>query len=194
MALIGILYLLFEKTILASRGQSGQGSQSLDHVSKSIVGAQVGLILLAMLVTRSSIASLQAKHGLPFGNQVMGWIVLGMGRCLSFSSSSKTDPWHSRFASDPIPARSEPQQPLPSPSGHYFLDILPDIYHSHNLLRRSVLFRLLYDSCHMGEIGTPHLYMLSEAFYRPGLAQWQHLREKHLGRSIRHCQATSITD
>lgn len=80
MALIGILYLLFEKSILTSSGQSGQASQSLDHVSKSIVGAQVGLILLAMLVTRSSIASLQAKHGLPFGNQVMGWIVLGMGR------------------------------------------------------------------------------------------------------------------
>ena len=160
MALVGILYLLFEKTILASSGQSGQASQSLDHVSKSIVGAQVGLIFLAMLVTRSSIASLQAKHGLPFGNQVMGWIVLGMGRWTSVSRSSTTDLCHSRFAPDPIPTWSEPQQPLPSPSGHYFLDILPDIHHSHNLLRGSVLFRLLCDSRHMGEVGTPHLYIL----------------------------------
>jgi phosphatidylinositol glycan class N len=40
------------------------------------MGFQVGIIILAILVTRSSVASLQAKKGLPLGNQVTGWLVL----------------------------------------------------------------------------------------------------------------------
>lgn len=40
-------------------------------------GSQVGLVALAMLVTRSSVASLQAKQGLPLGTQVVGWVTLG---------------------------------------------------------------------------------------------------------------------
>lgn len=77
MALVGILYLLFDKSILSTAKGSGRSGLSLDRVSKSIIGVQVGLILLAMIVTRSSVASLQAKRGLPFGNQVIGWVVLG---------------------------------------------------------------------------------------------------------------------
>lgn len=34
------------------------------------------MILLAVIVTRSTVASLQAKQGLPLGNQVVGWLVL----------------------------------------------------------------------------------------------------------------------
>ena len=45
--------------------------------SQTIIGVQVGLIILAMVVTRSSVVSLQAKQGLPIGNQVVGWLVLG---------------------------------------------------------------------------------------------------------------------
>lgn len=30
-----------------------------------------------MFVTRSSVLSLQAKEGLPRGNQIVGWLVLG---------------------------------------------------------------------------------------------------------------------
>ncbi len=30
-----------------------------------------------MLVTRSSVASLQAKQGLPLGTQMVGWLTLG---------------------------------------------------------------------------------------------------------------------
>jgi phosphatidylinositol glycan class N len=35
------------------------------------------MVLLALIVTRSSVASLQAREGLPIGNQVVGWFVLG---------------------------------------------------------------------------------------------------------------------
>ena len=38
---------------------------------------QIGLILLAMLVTHSSATSLQAKLGLPQGSQAVGWVVVG---------------------------------------------------------------------------------------------------------------------
>lgn len=77
MALVGILYLFFNESILSSEMGSSRSEPSLKQMSKSIIGVQVGLILLAMIVTRSSVASLQAKQGLPFGNQVTGWVVLG---------------------------------------------------------------------------------------------------------------------
>nr|POE54427.1 gpi ethanolamine phosphate transferase 1 [Quercus suber] len=40
-----------------------------DRLSRTILGAQVGLVALAIVVTRSSVASLQAKQGLPLGTQ-----------------------------------------------------------------------------------------------------------------------------
>lgn len=48
-----------------------------DGVSRAILGLQVGLVALAMLVTRSSVASLQTKQGLPLGTQIAGWATLG---------------------------------------------------------------------------------------------------------------------
>ena len=96
---VGILYLQFENSILFSSTKKwsvGQqpspppppppprsGSNSL---SQSILGVQIGLILLAMIVTWSSIASLQAKRGLPLGNQVVGWLVLSTKSPILFSS------------------------------------------------------------------------------------------------------------
>lgn len=74
MCLVGLLYLLFERSILSPANAREQAS--LDGLSRIILGIQVGLIVLAMIVTRSSVASLQAKRGLPLGNQVVGWIVL----------------------------------------------------------------------------------------------------------------------
>ncbi|KAI9704869.1 MAG: Glycosyl phosphatidyl inositol anchor synthesis [Candelina mexicana] len=75
---VGVLYLLFEKSILSYSIPSDQGlsSASLDGFSRVVLGLQIGLIALAMIVTRSSIASLQAKQGLHLGNQVLGWIIL----------------------------------------------------------------------------------------------------------------------
>jgi phosphatidylinositol glycan class N len=102
MVAIGILYLMFEKSLL-SRSPGGGASASAAHntLSRSLIGVQVGgflsfaflqqtrpasqanegqigFIILAMIVTRSSALSLQAKMGLPRGNQIVGWHVLGM--------------------------------------------------------------------------------------------------------------------
>ena len=76
MALAGVLYLLFEKSIISSSTASDLGSPTVDGISRSIIGVQTGLIVLAMIVTRSSSISLQAKRGLPLGNQIVGWLVL----------------------------------------------------------------------------------------------------------------------
>ena len=80
MACVGLLYLFFEKSILSSSTSGGLASPSIDGLSRSILGVQVGLIVLAMIVTSSSIASLQGKRGLSLGNQVLGWIVLSKSR------------------------------------------------------------------------------------------------------------------
>ena len=66
MATVGVLYLLFEKSILPTKMRDGKSAFALDGMSK----------VLAMVVTRSSVASLAARKGLPLGNQVTGWIVL----------------------------------------------------------------------------------------------------------------------
>jgi phosphatidylinositol glycan class N len=73
MFLTGILYLLFEDTIIGHSSTKGAGTFNSSRV---IMGMQVGMVLLALVVTRSSVASLQAREGLPFGNQVVGWFVL----------------------------------------------------------------------------------------------------------------------
>lgn len=56
-----------------------------------ILGLQIGLIVLATVVTHSSVASLQAKRGLPKGNQVMGWTILG--RCLGTTFTNIPTNW-----------------------------------------------------------------------------------------------------
>ncbi|KAH0608651.1 uncharacterized protein H6S33_001785 [Morchella sextelata] len=72
---LGLLYIMFGECI-------GGGVQ--DWISKSILGLQVGLIGLAMIVTQSSVRSLQAKQGLPLGNQVVGWSVLVLSITVPF--------------------------------------------------------------------------------------------------------------
>ena len=74
---VGLLYLLFEKSMLVTSKSDGLASPTADGLSRSILGIQLGEIVLAMLITRSSVASLQARRGLPLGNQVAGWTVLG---------------------------------------------------------------------------------------------------------------------
>lgn len=78
MTVVGILYLLFETSLLASTPSGDPKAATSYGLSRSIVGIQIGLVVLAMIVTRSSIESIQAKKGLPAGNQLVGWLVLSM--------------------------------------------------------------------------------------------------------------------
>ncbi|EAW13399.1 mannose-ethanolamine phosphotransferase MCD4 [Aspergillus clavatus NRRL 1] len=85
MFLTGLFYLLFEDSILKrSKALEHSPSRTSTWGSRIIMGAQVGMVLLALIVTRSSVASLQAKEGLPFGNQVVGWFVLVASLLLPF--------------------------------------------------------------------------------------------------------------
>lgn len=79
----GVLYLLFEDDIL--RRSSAQASHTISNCgSRVIMGAQIGLVLLSLIVTRSSVFSLQAKQGIPLGNLVIGWFVLVASLLLPF--------------------------------------------------------------------------------------------------------------
>ncbi|OXV08227.1 hypothetical protein Egran_04014 [Elaphomyces granulatus] len=71
MFMTGLLYLTFEETICRHSNfrVSSPGS-------RGIMGMQVGLVFLAVIVTRSSAAFLQAKQGLSLGNQAVGWLVM----------------------------------------------------------------------------------------------------------------------
>jgi GPI ethanolamine phosphate transferase 1 len=75
MFITGALYLIFENDI-TSKSRSGASTSDANITSRILMGLQTGLIALTVIVTRSSIASLQAKRGLPLGNQVVGWSVL----------------------------------------------------------------------------------------------------------------------
>jgi len=101
----GLLYLIFESRLITATPSASSTSQtsswdadanatpttatsSHNNIvgasasassrtwSRSILGVQSGLILLAMIVTKSSIESLQARRGLPVGNQVVSWLTL----------------------------------------------------------------------------------------------------------------------
>lgn len=93
MVLVGVLYLTFEKRLLAKTTLTGNCTTPVNNrLSRSLIAIQVsyvdgfictsdvfqiGFIILSMVVTRSSVISLQAKLGLPRGNQIVGWLVLG---------------------------------------------------------------------------------------------------------------------
>lgn len=78
MAAVGIFYLIFGDKLLADFSGSikPQSQQTENRISRTLIGIQTGLIILAMIVTRSSALSWQAKQGLPLGNQIVGWLVL----------------------------------------------------------------------------------------------------------------------
>lgn len=78
---------MFEKRLLVQTVPSKDALSiaDADGVSRAILGLQVGLVALAILVTRSSVASLQTKQGLPLGTQIAGWATLGK-YCFGFFS------------------------------------------------------------------------------------------------------------
>ncbi|KAH8775693.1 GPI ethanolamine phosphate transferase-like protein [Hyaloscypha sp. PMI_1271] len=85
MVTIGVLYLVFEKKLLSKSKVARDSTTPGDNaLSRTLVGIQIGLIILAMIVTRSSALSLQAKLGLPRGNQIVGWAVLVLPLIMPF--------------------------------------------------------------------------------------------------------------
>ncbi|KAG6038715.1 Glycosyl phosphatidyl inositol anchor synthesis [Claviceps citrina] len=76
MFIIGLLYMAFEDVVLSDFTWSAKASAPRKVIQRSLTGIQVGLIALSMVITRSSALSLQAKQGLPLGNQIAGWFVL----------------------------------------------------------------------------------------------------------------------
>ncbi|KIW91770.1 uncharacterized protein Z519_07740 [Cladophialophora bantiana CBS 173.52] len=79
----GVLYLTFEHDITTQSKSRTQETEP-NVISRILMGLQIGIILLTIIVTRSSVASLQAKKGLPLGNQVVGWLVLVASVILPF--------------------------------------------------------------------------------------------------------------
>lgn len=97
---VGVLYLQFERSILFfppkkrnAAAQPPPPTPRSNSISQSILGVQIGLILLAMIVTWSSVASLQAKRGLPLGNQVVGWLVLSTTSLILFHQINPQRPF-----------------------------------------------------------------------------------------------------
>lgn len=78
MTAIGLLYLMFEDFVTADFTRAPKSTSSRSCLSRVLVGVQIGLIILTILVTRSSVLSMQAKEGLPRGNQIVGWATLGV--------------------------------------------------------------------------------------------------------------------
>jgi GPI ethanolamine phosphate transferase 1 len=149
----GILYLLFDHR-LANTGRVDEQRQYA--LSRALVGVQIGLVLLAMIVTQSSVASLQAKQGLPTGNQIVGWLVLGEFTSTLSATSANISSVIARHA---FPPHSVPQQALPPPLGRHLPHFLSDLYHSHDLIRGHVLFLVLLDLGCLGTNGAPHLHL-----------------------------------
>jgi phosphatidylinositol glycan class N len=83
MLTIGMAYLYWA-TFSADEPLLSQwkGLNPLSMWESGLLGTQIGLVALAMIVTHSSATSLQAKQGLPRGNQIVGWIILGISLAL----------------------------------------------------------------------------------------------------------------
>ncbi|OWP00644.1 hypothetical protein B2J93_5420 [Marssonina coronariae] len=85
MVAVGVAYLFFEKKLLYKTKLAGDSMRPAENgLSRALIGAQIGFIILAILVTRSSVLSLQAKQGLPKGNQIIGWNVLVLPLLMPF--------------------------------------------------------------------------------------------------------------
>ncbi|KAI1003973.1 GPI ethanolamine phosphate transferase 1 [Podosphaera aphanis] len=82
---IGIAYLTFEDRLISKPHISESSTKSCGKVlSRSLIGAQIGFIILAMVTTYSSALSLQTKSGLPKGNQILGWLILILSLIMPF--------------------------------------------------------------------------------------------------------------
>jgi len=78
MLVVGVAYLFFEDTIIEQSPSTKlrEAEEGKPLISRAVIGLQVGLVMLAILVTRSSVASIQSKQGLPLGTQLVGWLTM----------------------------------------------------------------------------------------------------------------------
>lgn len=136
MTLVGILYLVFEDTLLAGTSSARKGVQQKNNITRTIVGVQIGLIVLATIVTRSSALSLQARLGLPRGNQIVGWLVLGKSLRLrpSGASSRLLTLSNSHFTRDAPGVSGPAKQPLPAQADGHLSYLRPDVCHFDHFL------------------------------------------------------------
>jgi hypothetical protein len=85
----GVWYLGFGSGWIARFSGSDNIDRSSNSLKPVVTGTQVynslaftylqiGLIALTMILTQISATALQNKEGLPFGNQLLGWTVLGI--------------------------------------------------------------------------------------------------------------------
>lgn len=92
MVIIGLLYLAFENFVLAGFQSKATPEKANGRaLARTLTGVQIGLIILSMIVTRSSALSLQAKTGLPLGNQVVGWLVIIVSLAMPFAYRMEPD-------------------------------------------------------------------------------------------------------
>ncbi|KAF3921270.1 hypothetical protein ABW21_db0206587 [Orbilia brochopaga] len=84
MLAVGIAYIIYGHNIF---GETEKINLEVfrSRRMQALLGAQCGLIALSMIVTHISVESLQAKQGLPVGNQVVGWSILVLSLLLLFS-------------------------------------------------------------------------------------------------------------
>ncbi|KAK2018005.1 GPI ethanolamine phosphate transferase 1 [Colletotrichum eremochloae] len=76
MVAVGVGYLLFEHKIVANFPGASSEPSFENRISRFLIGVQTVLVMLSIIITRSSALSLQAKGGLPRTKQVAGWLVL----------------------------------------------------------------------------------------------------------------------
>ncbi|PVH98946.1 GPI ethanolamine phosphate transferase 1 [Periconia macrospinosa] len=90
---VGLVYLLFEKKITAEDESSNDNASPAgqDVPSQIVFGCQLGLVLLAVIVTRSSVITLQARQGLGSGNIYVGWFTLVASLVLPLGYSGQAD-------------------------------------------------------------------------------------------------------
>ena len=173
MVAVGIMYLLFEDFVLADFSSPVKPSSSRNHATRTLLGVQVGFIVLAIIITRSSALSLQAKQGLPLGNQILGWIVLGR-----YSMRYYLVLWldanqflcvYSRLPRPTPSVSHSTKQPLFTQVAGHIPHVRSYFCHSYHFLRGPFLSRLLRYSSLLGKARTRYFRVV----FSRGQQQWR---------------------
>lgn len=96
---VGLVYLSLERYIIDGDETSENETASragLDIPTQFVYGSQMGLVLLAIIVTWHSVITLQARQGLGNGNIYVGWFTLGKKQTFFFFMECLTNgqQWH----------------------------------------------------------------------------------------------------